>query len=384
VGEESRSRETTGPRLALAGGGTGGHVVPGLHVLEHLVGAGPPPADVLWFGAGRPIEDRVLAGLDVLLAGVPHERVALSLEPPGGGAPSRVRLALRTLPSALRARRALRAHRSAVLVGLGGYTTLPAVLAARSLGLPVVLLEINAVAGRATRSLAPLATRVLHAWPSTVPPAPGTRHVLAGPPLAPAFRSGAPTEEEGRAARAALGLAPDRPLLLILGGSQGAAPLNRFGREHAARLVGAGLQVLHQTGPGRASEGVGPDASPGAGLRVVEYLDDVPAALAAATLVLSRGGASTLAEVAARGRPACVVPYPHHADRHQERNARLLGAGVRCVEEAALDGALAEELLRLAGPAGARERAEMTAALARAVPLDGSERLCATLLELAR
>jgi len=119
------------------------------------------------------------------------------------------------------------------------------------------------------------------------------------------------------------------------------------------------------------------------GYRALEYLDDVAGALDAATLVLCRGGASTLAEVAARARPALVVPYPHHADRHQERNALALGAGVRIVPEERLDAALVDTLSRLAGEHGARERAAMSRALAQSMPRDGVVRLADELLLVA-
>lgn len=360
-------------RLALAGGGTGGHVVPGLHVLEHLRARGSAPDDVLWFSAGRRVEERVLAHVSER-AGVPAlERVVLALE--AEGAPSWLELALRTAPETHRARTALARHESEVLLALGGYTAVPAVLAARSLGIPVVLLELNAVTGKATRALAGLAERVVHAWPA---PRAG-RHCSFGPPLAPAFLSRDPGEEERAVARARLGFRAELPLLVVLGGSQGAAALNRFLAAHALALTEAGLQVLHQTGPARLAEGAGDVA----GYRKLEYLDDVAGALDAATLVLCRGGASTLAEVAARARPALVVPYPHHADRHQERNALALGAGVRIVPEARLDAALVSTLVRLAGAEGAPERAAMSRALAQSIPRDGVVRLADELLLVA-
>lgn len=375
-------------RLALAGGGTGGHVVPGLHLLEHLRARQAVPEDVLWFSAGRGVEERVLARLSERAGVLPLERVVLALEPETSGPPSWLRLFVRTTPEARRARAALGRHRSEVLLALGGYTALPAVLAARSLGIPVVLLEINSVAGKATRALAGLAERVVHAWPASMPRAGvlrrgarhQARHRCFGPPLAPAFQSPASGEEERARAREGLGFRPAEPLLLVLGGSQGAGALNRFLAAHAGDLVGAGVQVLHQTGPGRLAEA----AAPVAGYRALEYLDDVAGALDAATLVLCRGGASTLAEIAARARPALVVPYPHHRDRHQEHNALALGAGVRVVPEERLDAALVATLARLAGQGGARERASMSRALARAVPRDGVQRLADELLLVAQ
>ncbi|HUR27435.1 MAG TPA: UDP-N-acetylglucosamine--N-acetylmuramyl-(pentapeptide) pyrophosphoryl-undecaprenol N-acetylglucosamine transferase [Planctomycetota bacterium] len=369
-------------RIALAGGGTGGHIVPGLHLLA-LRRARASIADVVWFQTGRAVEERVLEGVEGRLLPARLERVTLSLEPDGGGAPSAFRLASHTLPAVLRARRALARHRSQVLVGLGGFTSLPAVLAARSLGIPVLLLEINAHRGRATRWLAPFSARVLHAWKATLPAAskglPGDRDAWIGPPLSLELASGEPRPEETRRARSELGFDADRPLLAILGGSQGARGINAFVREHAAFWALNGLQVLHQVGPGRRSEGAG-DAE---GYRAVEYVHDVGQLLRASTLVLCRGGASTLAEVGALRRPAWVVPYPHHADRHQERNARELGSGARIVQESELSLELAREILRICGPAGEAERAAMTAALAGVVPLDGAARLFEAIEALA-
>ena len=363
--------------LAFAGGGTGGHVVPGRHLLAHLRASGADLGTLLWFGAGRPIEDRALAGIEPELGGARLERVALSLEPPGGGAPGLGRLALRTGPEVRRARRALQAAGSRVLVGLGGYTTLPAVLAARSLGLPVVLLEINAAAGRATRVLARLSTRVVHAWKSTLPARGGERHLHLGPPLGPEFLAPGPDEAARAAGRRALGFDPVRPLLLVLGGSQGALGLNRFLREHAAGLVAGGLSVWHQVGPGRRDEA----PAPAAHLRVDEYVPRVAEALGLASLVLCRGGASTLAEVAAVGRAALCVPYPHHADRHQARNAAALGEAVRVIPEETLSAATVEELVRLAHDAPRRH--ELGERLRTALPRDGGPRLAELVLELA-
>ena len=376
----ARVRER-GLRLALAGGGTGGHIVPGLHLVEHARSSpgGGALGDLLWFTSGRSVEARVFGAF----AGDARcERVALPLEPEGGGAPSRRELALRTPGATLRARRALRAHRSDVLLGLGGFTSLPAVIAARSLGIPVALLEVNAAAGSATRALAPFASAVFHAWRASVPPSTAgrrraARHAHVGPPLAPGYR--APAGEDALRARARLGFDPDEPLCVVLGGSQGAGAINRFVAAHAPAIVASGVQVLHQTGPGRAAEG----CAPFTGYRAEEYLDDVGLALRAATVVLTRGGASTLAEVAALRRPAFVVPYPHHADRHQERNAAELGDGVRVVPEHELGFTLRAELVELAVERGRERRERMAAALASAMPDDGAARLWAGLVELA-
>jgi UDP-N-acetylglucosamine--N-acetylmuramyl-(pentapeptide) pyrophosphoryl-undecaprenol N-acetylglucosamine transferase len=392
-------------RLGLAGGGTGGHLVPGLQLLEearsstgrslggrdtggHLVPGlqlleeAPCLEDLVWFVTGRAVEERVLAGLEARLAPLPCERVRLALEPRGGGAPGPARLLSRALPTRREARSALVRHRTDVLLGLGGFTSLPCVLAARGLGIPVVLLEVNAVPGRATRWLARFSARVLHAFPHSVPARPGRRHRCIGPPLARAFRGGAPTPDESRAARVRLGFQGEGPLLLVLGGSQGAQALNRFVRVYAGLFAAHGIDLLHQVGPGRLVEGA---SSAAPGYRAVEYVDDVPLALRAATLVLCRGGASTVAEVGALCRPAWIVPYPYCADDHQAHNARQLaeGGGARIVRQADLDADAARALVRLAGDDGAAERGAMSRALEGRVPTDGVSRLWAELQDLA-
>ena len=363
-------------RIALAGGGTGGHIVPGLHLLS-TDRARRSVADVLWFQTGRAVEARVLAGAEERLAPARLERVTLTLEPDGGGAPGLARLGLCTAPAVLKARAALLAHRSQVLVGLGGFTSLPAALAARSLGIPIALLEVNAHCGRATRWLAPLARRVLHSWRSTLPKSTdgarsgSGRHLRIGPPLAPEFTAGTPDSVAQAEARQALGFSREAPLLAVLGGSQGAGGINRFVAEFAPFWTLNGLSVLHQVGPGRWGEA----APAGPGYRAVEYVGDVAEVLRGSTLVLCRGGASTLAEVGALRRPAWVVPYPHHADRHQETNARELGLGALIVDERKLSLDHAREVLRLCGPSGAGERSRMTFALEGVVPLDGAQRM---------
>jgi UDP-N-acetylglucosamine:LPS N-acetylglucosamine transferase len=362
-------------RIALVGGGTGGHVVPGLHLLAHLRGSGRLE-DLLWFGAGRAAETRALEGLAQRAYPAPVECVALPLEPEGGGAPSPAGLCLRTWPCVWTARAALRRHKTQALLGLGGFTCLPAVLAARSLRIPIGLLEINAVPGRATRRLASFARTVFHAFPESLPDGESERHQCSGPPLAPAFHA-APLDRDGaRAAAAAeLGFDPARPLLVVLGGSQGARALNRFVQAELAVLVGRGAQVLHQVGPARLGEA----AAVHERYRAVEFVEPVERALRAATLVLCRGGASTVAELGALRVPSLIVPYPHHADRHQERNARALGHGTLVVDERELGPVVAHELVRLLGEDGRDQRDAMTRALRGRVPQDAAARILAEL-----
>ena len=140
------------------------------------------------------------------------------------------------------------------------------------------------------------------------------------------------------------------------------------------------MQVLHQVGPGRLAEG----AAPVQGYRPVDYLRPVHPALRAATLVLCRGGASTIAEVGAAGRAAVVVPYPHSPDHHQEKNARRLGDGALVVPEPELGEGTLARLIELLSEAGAEERKTRAAAAAASVPRDAGERLAQELVAVAR
>lgn len=353
--QELRESTTSAPvglgtkltRLALAGGGTGGHLVPGLHLLRAAASRGEAPDQVLWFTSGRSIENDVLADLSEVLPGVPIEICRLPLEGARGGAPSQTGLLMRTPRAVLKARKALRRHGSQALLGLGGFTALPSVVAARSLRIPVGLYEVNAVPGKATRKLGSLASAVFHAWPTSVPKRGASKHHVIGPVVGPEFQN--PGSEGARSqSRGALGFDGHLPLMVILGGSQGAGALNQFMAQHVDELLAAGWQILHQVGPGKQDQGARPTGPLAGHYHACEYLSDMHKVLAAADFILGRGGASTLAEIAVVGVPTWVVPYPHHTDEHQAHNARLLGSGVQIVPQETLDGSLASQLARLA------------------------------------
>lgn len=370
--------ERTGLRLAISGGGTGGHIVPGLHLLEHLRESGGELEDLVWFGSGRGVEERVLEHLTGRTGLAPVEVLSLALEPRSGGAPGWVGLAVRTAPSVQRVRQALRAHRTQVVLGLGGYVTAPVAVAAKSMGIPMALLEINSVVGKANQWLSPLCQRVYHAWEGTLPDRAGQRHLHMGPPVSPRLE---PTDGESSrsAAKACLGFEVERPLLVVLGGSQGAQAINQVMAAGSGILLEKGISILHQVGPGKLDQAA---RSQSESYRAVEYVDEMDLALRAADLVLCRGGASTMAEVAAVQAPAWVVPYTHHRDNHQEHNARQLGDGVRVVPESTLADALSE-LPGFMGERGAAERERMRRALRCCVPRDAARRILDDLERLA-
>ena len=341
--------------------------MPALAVASALRARG---AEVGFIASGR----GAAAGL-VAAAGFPEERV------PMRGLERRITLrnlaALGLAAAAVpRAARAIRRRRAEVVVGAGGYAAGPAALAAWLLRRPVVLMEADAHLGMANRMVAPLARRVTLAFP--LEGRDGRRYVVTGRPVGPTVATA--TRE---AARRVLGIDPDAPCVLIAGGSQGARTLNRAAVE--AFGDGPPFELLHVAGPAQLEEvrRMLEGRDPGPRYRLVGYLEDYPAAIAAADLVVSRSGGSVF-EIAAIGRACVLVPYPYATADHQTKNARWLAdaGAAELVPDAELTGerlrALVAELL------GDTERRERMAAVARELGRpDAAERIADAVLEAA-
>ena len=285
--------------VLLAGGGTAGHAEPALAVAD-AVRAAYPDADVRLLGTTTGVEARLVPARGYPLELVP--RVPL---------PRRLGADLMAVPwrlsSAVRATsRLLAAMRPDVVVGFGGYVAVPAYLAARRRGIPIVVHEANPLPGVANRLGARLTRHVAVTHEGTALP----HAVVTGLPLRPSLVD---LDRAGRrtAAREAFGLDPDRPTLLVFGGSQGAKRINDAALAAAGALTRAGVQVLHAAGSKNAeavAAAVPPDLP--APYEVRAYIDDMPMAYAAADLALCRAGAMTCAELAAVGLPAAYVPLP--------------------------------------------------------------------------
>jgi UDP-N-acetylglucosamine--N-acetylmuramyl-(pentapeptide) pyrophosphoryl-undecaprenol N-acetylglucosamine transferase len=347
----------------ITGGGTGGHVFPGLAIAEALR-AGAPDVEVLFVGGDR-LEARIVPAEGWRFARLPARGL------PRRPGPAMLWALVVTAIGTVRALRLLLRWRPDVVVATGGYVCVPVGLATIALGRPLVLQEQNLRPGLATRVLARRAR-----WAS-IPHADAGAHLRArrtevtGVPL----RRRALTGDRARG-RQRWGLADDRLTLLVIGGSQGAASLNRATCRLADLLLYEGrLQILHNTGPEHLywvreaighREHVGP---PAIRHQAVAFLDPIGDAYACADLVLCRAGASTLAEVTAWGLAAIVVPYPHAADAHQEDNAAILvraGAAVRIGDDALGGTALVEAFSALlADPARRAAMAEASRGLGR-------------------
>ena len=356
-----------GVRVMIAAGGTGGHVFPALAVAEALAARG---ARVDWVGTARGLEARLVPE-----AGLPlHTLPVRALRGRGAAAWLAAPFALaRPLAAALALVRRLRPQ---VVLGMGGYAAGPAGLAAWLMRRPLVVHEQNAVPGLTNRLLAPLARRVLAGFPDAFPP--GPRVEVTGNPVRAAIAALPPPE-----ARWAARSGP--PRLLVLGGSQGARALNEALPAALARLgPGERPEVRHQAGA-RAVEAVrAAYAHAGVAAEVTAFVEDMAEAYGWADLVVARAGALTVAELAAAGLGALLVPYPHAVDDHQRANARWLErAGAAEVVREPLDPERLAGRLRalLADRAGLLARAQAARRLARP---DAAARVAEACLEAAR
>jgi UDP-N-acetylglucosamine--N-acetylmuramyl-(pentapeptide) pyrophosphoryl-undecaprenol N-acetylglucosamine transferase len=306
--------------------GTGGHIFPGLAVASVLRARG---VEVTWLGTPAGLENRLVPAADLEL-----ERITITgLR--GRGIAGWLAAPWRVIKAMFQARSLIRKQRPDCVLSMGGYVAGPGGLAARMQGVPLIIHEQNAVAGLTNRWLRPLARRVMTGFPDTLS---GGEHV--GNPVRSEI-AGLPEPDrrfEGR----------DGPLrLLVIGGSLGARVFARVVPEAIARLPESRRpRVLHQAG--RQVEATR-EAYEKAGIEgeVVEFIDDMAAAWRDADVAVCRAGALTVAELAAAGLAAVLVPFPHAVDDHQFDNARYLadGNGAWLVREADFDARwLAEHL----------------------------------------
>lgn len=310
-------------RIALAGGGTAGHTSPLIATAERLTERDPDGA-LLAIGTARGLETSVIpaAGLELDLV----DPVPMPRRPNA----DLVKLPVRLRRSVRQAREILQRFRADVVVGFGGYVSVPAYLAARGLKLPLIIHEGNAVPGIANRLGARFADRVAVTFPNAV--LPKAEHV--GLPLRRAITDLARLDDEARAAtrarsRAGFGLDLDRPTLLVSGGSQGARSINTAVRAVMDDLLASGVQVLHVLGPKNMSQEHQPveDTTTGGRYLPVAYVDAMEDAYAAADLMIGRSGAGTVVETAVVGLPTVLVPLPHGNGEQARNAASLVAAG---------------------------------------------------------
>ncbi len=300
--------------IIVAGGGTGGHLFPGIAVVEELRRRSPD-VDVTFVGTERGIEARVIPERG--------ERLELiEVKPLKGRSAAELMKSLVMLPGAFsRANAILTKHRPDLVIGVGGYASGPMLLAAAARGIPTAILEQNAHVGLTNRLLAPVAGRAYVAFAEARDQLGAKKARLFGNPVRRAFveaARAASSDPDGFEARART--------VFVLGGSQGAKALNEAVPAALAKLdlASRGLSIVHQTGAAMRDEVAARYEALGVEAEVTSFVEDMAKAYSTSALVIARAGATTLAEVCAIGRPSILVPYPFAADDHQAKNAEAL------------------------------------------------------------
>jgi UDP-N-acetylglucosamine--N-acetylmuramyl-(pentapeptide) pyrophosphoryl-undecaprenol N-acetylglucosamine transferase len=308
-------------RVIIAAGGTGGHLYPGVAIAREFERQ-LETAKIIFVGTKRGLETKVLPREG-------YELVTMKARGIMGKGPIGGIVGLAVTPLGLAQCLSLcRARRPDLVIGIGGYTSPPLIAAATLLGIKRVLLEPNAYPGMANRLLSPLAHLVFVSFAEALPFFDARRTRVVGTPIRRGFLDMMPSAEVIPADVTRSG-----PLLLILGGSQGARSINRAvtGAFPILAQSHPGLRIIHQTGERDLEEvtavyraAVQTLGSSVAEPEVTAFLFDVPRALKQADLIIGRSGATTVAEITACGKPGILIPFPHAIHGHQERNARVL------------------------------------------------------------
>lgn len=302
-------------KLLLAGGGTGGHLFPAVALAQGLLQRNAE-ASVQFVGTERGLEARMLPKLGLPLATVDMAGFV------GRGLVGKLQIVPKLLRSIRQARNILRQFQPDLVIGVGGYASVPVLLAAKMNGIPYLIHEQNAIPGLSNKLLARWAQKVCLSFPGSEENFPASRTLFTGNPL----RQGLDVIAEEL---------PENGTLLIFGGSRGAQAINRTVMEMIPTLIenNPELRILHQTGEndleavrnGYSAAGLDPQ-------QVVPFIDDMSSAYTDAKLVICRAGATTIAELTASGRPAILIPYPYAAGDHQTANAKALDeAGAACL-----------------------------------------------------
>ena len=346
----------------MAGGGTGGHVIPALAVARELRRRGHEP---VFFGTERGIEMKL----------VPPEGFPLELIRIGALKSVGVRQRLATLinlpVSTARVLRFLRERRPSAVFSMGGYAAGPPVLAAIARRVPIVIMEPNAVPGFTNRRIASFAARALVSFPETSIYFPKGITETTGLPVREEFFRIPPKPREAVFS------------VFVTGGSQGSRTLNEAARRSWPLFSKANFPVrfVHQCGAAAFEKLKAEFAASGLEGTVVPFITDMPAAFAAADLIVCRSGAGAVAEVAAAGKPSVLVPFPHAADQHQLRNAEAFerSGAARLVRDSEMTGQKLFDVVVLL--ARAEDQLERMGEAARRFGRPGAARRAAEILE---
>ncbi len=326
--EKSYDTTPRRPRVVISGGGTGGHIFPALSIADAL--RRRLDADILFVGAENRMEmTRVPeAGYEIIglpVAGFDRKRLWRNIS-----------VLFKLFRSLRKSRKIISDFKPDIAIGVGGYASGPTLKAAQRAGIPTLLQEQNSYAGVTNKLLGEKAGKICVAYDGMERFFPADRIVKTGNPIRKALLSYSKSVKE---AREAFGLDPERPVLLVVGGSLGALTLNESMEKGIKSIADKGIQVIWQTGKNFGDRG--PAAARGIkGVVVTPFISDMASAYRAADLVVGRAGAGSISELQVLGKPVILVPSPNVAEDHQTHNARALserGAAVLVTDAEARD-----------------------------------------------
>ncbi|MCX5749273.1 MAG: undecaprenyldiphospho-muramoylpentapeptide beta-N-acetylglucosaminyltransferase [Candidatus Saganbacteria bacterium] len=326
-------------RIAVCAAGTGGHIYPGIAVARSIL-KDRPDAKILFFGSGKKIEKSIFnsEGLDanyILSSGLQKTT------------PFDILKALVLYPAGLfQAAVKLLFFKPDVLLSTGGYSSLPVVFAAVMLNVPVILHEQNVLPGRANRIVSKLAKKIAVSFEESAKYFDPARTVVTGNPVREGIVSA-----NGQVSKNKLGINPGAKTVLVVGGSQGARSLNKYILEAVPLMKDRNITLVHLCGESDfillEDKIAGIDKGI-LSIKLFPYTHDMGTVLAASDLVISRAGATILAEIASRGLPSVLAPYPHAAEDHQRYNAEVFGkkGASLVIEDASLSGKMLSDMIK--------------------------------------
>jgi UDP-N-acetylglucosamine--N-acetylmuramyl-(pentapeptide) pyrophosphoryl-undecaprenol N-acetylglucosamine transferase len=301
-------------RVIVSGGGTGGHIFPAVSI-ANAIKAMRPDAKILFVGANGRMEMERVPAAGYEIKGLPVRGLIRPL-----WSPKNISVMLDFIKSRSMVKSIIREFRPQVAVGVGGYASAPTLNAAYAMGIPCLIQEQNSYAGVTNKSLAKKAEKICVAYDGMERFFPADRIMKTGNPVRQALLDNTMSKEE---ACKAMGLDPEKPIILVIGGSLGARTVNDSIAGGIERFDNAGIQVVWQTGKYYAKE-CERKAEGSKFVKAQAFISDMATAYRAADIVISRAGASSISELCLLGKASILVPSPNVAEDHQTKNARAL------------------------------------------------------------
>jgi UDP-N-acetylglucosamine--N-acetylmuramyl-(pentapeptide) pyrophosphoryl-undecaprenol N-acetylglucosamine transferase len=361
-------------KFVIACGGTGGHLFPGLAVAEELRGGGH---DVMLLVSQKEIDARALGSFPDM----PRETLP-SVGLPSLLSPAALKFVARLFASYRKCGAICAKFGPDAILGMGGFTSIAPMAAAWRRDIPAFLHDSNAIPGKANRLGARFCREILLGFEECGRHFPGCKVRVTGTPIRRELAGNVPSKAE---ARRALGLNPDHRTLLVMGGSQGAAGINRLMAEAASGLAGLDLQIVHLSGEKDAESLRAAYASSGLTAAVLPFCDRMADVYASADLVVSRSGAASLTELSWFGLPGVLIPYPHAAEDHQTLNARIFerAGAAKILPESETSGASLAAMLKALLSSGTSLES-MAASAKSLAPRDAAKRVAEVLTHANR